>query len=42
MHNEDELEEDDDFLSVGSEFLEAVRNSQMAMECIPIDDRDLG
>lgn len=51
MHNEESLEEDDNFLSVGSEtwdyivaegrqqdFLDAVKNSQMAMECIPLDD----
>lgn len=50
-HNEERLEEDDDFLSVGSEtwdyavaegrdddFLAAVKNSQMAMECLPLDD----
>lgn len=50
MHNEDTLEEDDSFLSIGSEtwdyeiaegrekeFLDAVQNSQMAMECIPLD-----
>ncbi|HEY1755044.1 MAG TPA: hypothetical protein VGG72_06580 [Bryobacteraceae bacterium] len=55
MHNEETLEEDDDFLSVGSEvwdydiaggrekeFLEAVQNTQMAIECVPIDDGDLG
>lgn len=54
MHSEDTLEEDDDFLSVGSEvwdydisggrekeFLEAVRNSQMAIECIPLDGDDI-
>jgi len=48
-HSTDTLEEDDDFLSVGSEtwdyevsearqdeFLAAVKNSQMAMECFPI------
>jgi hypothetical protein len=51
MHNQDTLDEDDDFLSVGSEvweydiaggrekeFLEAVTNSQMAMECVEVDD----
>ena len=50
MHSEDTLDEDDDFLSVGSEvweydvaggrekeFLEAVKNSQMVMECVEID-----
>lgn len=50
-HVEDALEEDDDFLSVGSEtwdydvadgrvdeFLAAVRNSEIAMECVPLDD----
>lgn len=53
MHNEEQLEEDDDFLSVGSEtwdyevddarqdeFLAAVKNSQMAMECEPLEDDD--
>ncbi len=51
MHGEEELDEDDSFLSIGSEtwdydiadgrdqeFLDAVKNSQMAMECIPLDD----
>jgi len=51
VHSEEQLEEDDDFLSVGSEtwdyevengredeFLAAVKNSQMAMECEPIED----
>jgi len=51
LHNEESLEEDDSFLSVGSEtwdydiaegreqeFLDAVRNSRMAMECIPLED----
>ena len=51
VHSEDRLEEDDDFLSVGSEtwdydvadgrqddFLAAVRNSEMAMECIPLEE----
>ena len=51
MHNEETLEEDDSFLSVGSEtwdynvadgrqqeFIDAVENSQMAMECIPLGD----
>ena len=50
-HNEEQLEEDDDFLSVGSEtwdydidesredeFLAAMKNSQMAMDCERIDD----
>ena len=45
------IEEDDSFLSVGSEtwdyeiaegrereFLDAVRNSEIAIECIPLDD----
>ncbi len=49
-HSSDTLEEDDDFLSVGSEvweydvaggrekeFLEAVKNSQMVMECVAVD-----
>ena len=51
LHGEEELVEDDSFLSVGSEtwdyeiadgrqdeFLDALKNSQMAMECIPLDD----
>jgi hypothetical protein len=51
LHGEEELDEDDSFLSVGSEtwdyeiadgrqdeFLAALKNSQMAMECIPLDD----
>lgn len=51
MHSEEALEEDDDFLSIGSEtwdyeiaegrekeFLVAVRNSHMVMECIPLND----
>jgi hypothetical protein len=51
LHNEESLEEDDDFLSVGSEtwdyniavgreeeFLAAVKNSQMAFGCIPLDN----
>jgi hypothetical protein len=50
VHNEDALEEDDDFLSVGSEtwdydiaagredeFLAALKNSQLAFECIELD-----
>jgi len=50
-HSEERLEEDDSFLSVGSEtwdyevaderqdeFLAAVKNSQMAMECLPLGD----
>lgn len=50
-HSEERLEEDDDFLSVGSEtwdyevadnrredFLAAVKNSRLAMECLPLDD----
>ncbi len=50
-HVEEQLEEDDSFLSVGSEtweytvddnrtseFLDAVRNSQMVIECVPIED----
>lgn len=52
-HGEDRLEEDDDFLSVGSEtwdyevndgreseFLAAVQNSQIAMECEPLGDSE--
>jgi hypothetical protein len=51
IHNEETLEEDDDFLSIGSEswdyeiadgreqeFLDAVQNSQMALECVALDD----
>lgn len=51
MHSEEALEEDDDFLSIGSEtwdydvadgrdkeFLVAVKNSHVVMECIPLDD----
>jgi len=55
MREQDDLnQEDDSFLSVGSEtwdydvaegrdeeFLAAVKNSQMAMECIPLGDGDL-
>ena len=50
VHVEEALEEDDDFMSVGSEtwdyevangreedFLNAVKNSRMAMECIPLE-----
>ena len=50
-HVEERLEEDDDFLSVGSEtwdydvadgrsdeFLAAVENSQMAIECVSLDE----
>jgi hypothetical protein len=51
MHVEENLEEDDSFMSIGAEtwdyeiadgreqeFIDAVRNSQMAMECIPLDN----
>jgi hypothetical protein len=51
LHSEEQLEEDDSFLSVGSEtwdyevaderqddFLAAVKNSRIAMECLPLDD----
>jgi len=51
LHGEEELDEDDSFLSVDSEtwdyeiadgrqdeFLAALKNSHMAMECIPLDD----
>jgi hypothetical protein len=51
MHSEDSVEEDDDFLSVGSEtwdyevadgrqveFLDAVRNSRVAIECVRLDE----
>jgi len=50
VHVEENLEEDDSFLSVGSEtwdyeiadgreqeFLDAVKNSRMAMECLPLE-----
>ena len=50
MHSEERLEEDDSFLSVGSEtwdyevaderkdeFLAALRNSRMTIECVPLD-----
>ncbi|MBV8845798.1 MAG: hypothetical protein JO307_23565, partial [Bryobacterales bacterium] len=50
-HVEGRLEEDDDFLSIGSEtwdyevadgrtgeFLAALRNSQMAIECVSLDN----
>ncbi len=52
-HAAEGLEEDDDFLSVGSEtwdydvaegrddeFLAAVKNSEMAMECVALGDSD--
>lgn len=51
LHGEEALDEDDSFLSVGSEtwdyeiahgrqdeFLDALKNSQMAIECVPLDD----
>jgi hypothetical protein len=51
LHSEEQLEEDDSFLSVGSEtwdyevaderqdeFLAAVKNSRIALECLPLDD----
>ena len=51
MHSEEALEEDDDFLSVGSEtwdydvadgresdFMAAIQNSQMVIECVPLDE----
>jgi hypothetical protein len=51
MHNEESLEEQDDFLSIGSEtwdydvapgreeeFLTAVLNSKMAMECMALEE----
>ena len=51
LHSAEQLEEDDSFLSVGSEtwdyevaegrqdeFLAAVKNSRLAMECLPLDD----
>ncbi len=50
MHNQDALDEDDDFLSVGSEswdyeiadgrvdeFMAALKNSRMALECVELD-----
>ena len=50
VHVEEALEEDDSFLSIGSEtwdyeiasgrerdFLDAVKNSRVAMECIPVE-----
>ena len=50
-HVEEQLEEDDSFLSIGSEtwdyevaddrkgeFLDALRNSKMAIECVSLDD----
>ena len=53
LHNSDRLEEDDDFLSVGSEtwdyevnasredeFLAAVKATQLAMECVPLEEDD--
>ena len=53
LHNEESLEEDDSFLSVGSEtwdyeiaggrekeFLEAVKNSQMVFECVPLGEKE--
>jgi hypothetical protein len=53
-HNSETLDEDDDFLSVGSEtweyevangrereFLDALRNSQMAIECVPLDNEPI-
>lgn len=52
LHNEENLEEDDSFLSVGSEtwdyeivdgketeFLDAVKTSEVTLECFRIDDR---
>lgn len=51
LHNTETLEEDDDFLSVGSEtwdydiaagredeFIAALKNSQMAFECVELDN----
>jgi hypothetical protein len=53
LHSQEELDEDDSFLSVGSEtwdydvaddrqdeFLAAVKNSRIAMECVPLGDSD--
>jgi|ERR1043166_7409335 hypothetical protein len=50
VHVEESLDEDDSFMSIGSEtwdyeiangreqeFLDAVKNSRMAMECIPLE-----
>lgn len=55
LHSEENLEEDDSFLSVGSEtwdyeiadgredeFVDALRNSQMVMECVPLDEEPAG
>jgi len=51
LHSADTLEENDNFLSIGSEtweydvargrdreFLAAVKNSQMAIECVPLGE----
>lgn len=51
LHSEETLEENDSFLSIGSEtweydvargrdpeFLAAVQNSQMAIECVPLEE----
>ena len=51
LHSQEEMDEDDDFLSVGSEvweydiadgreqdFLDAVKNSQMVLECDVLDE----
>ena len=53
VHSEEALEEDDDFLSIGSEtwdydvadgrqkdFLAALKNSQIAIECVSLDEGD--
>jgi hypothetical protein len=53
LHNQDKLDEDDDFLSIASEtwdysiaggrekeFMEALQNSQMAFECVPLGPND--
>src|SRR5579862_1222967 len=55
VHNTEDLEEDDDFLSIGSEtwdydiaggredeFLAALKNSQMAFECVELEAGDNG
>jgi hypothetical protein len=51
LHDEETLEEDDSFMSIGSEtweydiadgrqddFIAALKNSQMAIECVALDD----
>ena len=51
MHNQESFEEDDSFMSVGSEtwdydvadgrdqeFLDALRRSRLALECVPLEE----